>query len=266
MQRVVFADSWSQYFAEFGLESFEDFFEYSTVQTIGINKKRSVVTFTLGEDSGKKRFFMKRFFQPHIKDMFFSWRNLGHLCSQGRLEWENARLLLDNDIGTYKPVCYGEQIIWGFETKSFCITEELQADCLTAFLRSHWGHMKQDEKERFMASMAAFIRKIHALNIDMPDLYVWHTYVNRDKSAGEYGFAVIDLHRMARNVKNSNRKIKNLGRLHHSMIDEYFDDKLKRLLIESYADDGSLGDVNALITEVEKYSSMISTKRRQKQY
>lgn len=266
MQRVVFTDSWSQYFAEFGFESFEDFFEYSKVQTIGMNKKRSVVTFTLGEDSGKKRFFMKRFFRPHLKDMFFSWRNMGHLCSQGRFEWENAGLLLDNGIGTYKPICYGKQIKCGFETKSFCITEELCAECMTEFLRRKWHNMDRLEKEKIIVSIAKFVRKIHALNIDMPDLYIWHIYIYENENSEEPDFAVIDLHRMARNIKSRSRKIKNLGRLHYSMIDEYFDDEMRRLLIESYAADDFSGDVTALVAQVEKCSSVISARRELAQY
>lgn len=266
MQRVVFADSWSQYFAVFGLESFEDFFEYSAVQTIGVNKRRNVVTFTLGDDSKKRRFYMKRFIQVRLKDMFFSFRNQGHLCTQGRFEWKNARLLLDNGIGTYKPVCFGEEVRWGLETKSFCITEELRAECMTDFLRCKWHNMDRREKEKIIVSIAAFVRRIHALNIDMTDLYIWHIYLNEGENSGEPDFAVIDLHRMSHNIKDDSRKIKNLGRLHYSMIDEYFDDELRRLFIKSYAADGSFGDVNTIIAQVEKCSSVISAKRKQKQY
>ena len=100
----------------------------------------------------------------------------------------------------------------------------------------------------------------------MPDLYIWHIYIDEKENSGELDFAVIDLHRMSRSIKSCSRKIKNLGRLHHSMIDEYFDDELRRLLIESYAADGFCGDVTALVTQVEKYSTMISAKRRSVQY
>ncbi len=265
MQRVVFADSWSAFFAESGLKSFDDFFEHLTAETIGANTKRSVITFSLGADSHKKQFFMKRFYRPHFKDMFFTRRNLGESCSQGRYEWENARLLLDGGIDTYRPVCFGEKNIWGLETKSFIVTEELQAQCLTDFVRQEWHSFRQQQKEKIMTGLVAFVRRIHALNISLPDLYVWHIFLT-ENAGGEYDFAVIDLHRMSRNVTNKNRKIKNLGRLHHSMLDSYFDEKLKRLFIESYAANDPDSDVTALAAKVTKYSDAVSAKRRQKQY
>ena len=265
MQRIIFADSWSAFFAEFNLNSFDDFFEDLAEKTIGVNKKRNVVMFSLGSNSQKKRFFMKRFSHPHFKDMLFSWCNIGRPCSQARYEWENARLLLDNGIETYRPVCFGEKITWGIENNSFFVTEELRSRCMTDFIRQNWHGFKQRQKEKFIIGLAAFIRKIHALNISLPDLYVWHIYIT-ENAAGEYDYAVIDLHRMSRNVTSRSRKIKNLGRLHHSMLDSYFDEELKHLFVKSYAANDQHGDIARLMTQVKKYSDAVSAKRRQLQY
>jgi len=264
MQRIVFADSWSDFFADFDLKSFEDFFENLEAKTIGVNKKRNVSSFSLGPDSNKKKFFMKRFSHPHFKDMLFSWRNIGRPCSQGRYEWENTRLLLDNGIETYHPVCFGEKIKYGIEDSSFFVTEELKSQCLTDFIRQNWAGFQQQQKEKIITGLATFIRKIHDLNICLPDLYVWHIYIT--EKAGEYEYAVIDLHRMSRNVTNRRLKIKNLGRMHHSMLDSYFDEELKQLLVKSYAADGQHGDVTKLLSQVKKYSDAVSAKRRQVQY
>ena len=249
MQRIVFADSWSAFFAEFDLKSFDDFFENPEAKTIGVNKKRNVVTFSLGSDSQKKRFFMKRFSHPHFKDMIFSFRNIGRPCSQARYEWENARLLLDNGIETYRPVCFGEEITCGIENRSFFITKELASQCMTDFISQNWHGFKQQQKEKIITGLAAFIRKIHDSNICLPDLYVWHIYIT-ENSDGEYEYAVIDLHRMSRNVTNKRLKIKNLGRMHHSMIDNYFDEELRQLFVECYAADGQGGDMSKLMAEV----------------
>jgi len=265
MQRIVFANSWSEFFAEFGLESFDDFFENLPVKSIGVNKKRNVVTFSLGPNSQNKWFFMKRFSHPHLKDILFSWRNIGRPCSQARYEWENARLLLDNGIGTYRPVCFGEKTTCGIESSSFFVTEELKSQCMTDFVRQNWPRLRQCQKEKIITGLAAFVRKIHDLNISLPDLYVWHIYITED-AGGRYDFAVIDLHRMSRNVSGRGRKIKNLGRLHHSMLDSYFDEELKRLFVESYAADGQAGDVTRLLARVKRYSDAVSAKRRQIQY
>ncbi len=103
------------------------------------------------------------------------------------------------------------------------------------------------------------------MNVSLPDLYVYHIYIT-ERAVGEYDFAVIDLHRMSRNVTGRNQKLKNLGRLHHSMLDEYFDDELKQLLVKSYAANDWDGDVSALVTRVEKHSDVISAKRKKKAY
>ena len=265
MQRIVFANSWSEFFAEFDLKSFDDFFENLPAKTIGINKKRNVVTFSLGPNSHKKKFFMKRFSHPHFKDMLFSFRNIGRPCSQARYEWENTRLLLESGIETYRPVCFGEKIKWGIENNSFLVTEELQSQCLTDFIRQNWHSFQQQQKEKIITGLAAFVRKIHSSNISLPDFYVWHIYIT-ENAGGEYDYAVIDLHRMSRNVTSRSRKIKNLGRLHHSMLDSYFDEELKQLFVKSYAADSRDVDVTKLLAQVKRYSDAVSAKRKPIQY
>jgi hypothetical protein len=264
VKRIIFADSWSDFFADFDLKSFEDFFENLQAKTIGVNRKRNVSSFSLGLDSNKKKFFMKRFSHPHFKDMLFSWRNIGSPCSQGRYEWENVRLLLENGIETYRPVCFGEKMTYGIENSSFFVTEELQSQCLTDFVRQNWAGFRQQQKEKIITALAAFIRKIHDSNICLPDLYVWHIYIA--ENAGEYEYAVIDLHRMSRNVTSRRLKLKNLGRMHHSMLDSYFDEELKRLLVESYAADDQGSDVTKLLAQVKKYSDVISARRKKVEY
>ena len=207
---------------------------------------------------------MKRFSHPHFKDMIFSWRNIGRPCSQGRYEWENVRLLLDNGIETYHPVCFGEKIKYGIENSSFFVTKELQSQCMTDFVRENWAGFQQQQKEKIITSLALFIRKIHDVNICLPDLYMWHIYIA--ENVGEYEYAVIDLHRMSRNVTNRRLKVKNLGRMHHSMLDSYFDDELKQLFVKSYAADGQGSDISRLLAQVKKYSDVISARRKKVQY
>ena len=266
MKRIVFADSWQPVLAEFGLESFDDFFGYCGGERINKNNKREVITFTLGQGSHKKQFFMKRFFKPHFKDMLFAWRNFGGFFSQGRCEWENTKLLSCNGIVTYRPTCYGEQINWGLETKSFIVTEKLQAQPLTDFVQQKWQSLKTEQKEKIIADLAVLVRRIHDLNISLPDLYLWHIFIKESQKADVWDFAVIDLHRMARNVTNQNHKIRNLGALDHSMLDKYFDDATRRLFIESYAGRDWPGDIAKLFSKVKNRSKAISSRRNQKPY
>jgi len=266
VDKVVFSDNWQGFFAEFGLKSFGDFFNYTGGETINKNNKRDVVAFDLGDGSRNKQFFIKRFFHPHFKDMLFTLRNFGEPCSQARCEWENANLLISSDIDTYKPVCYGEKTCCGIERKSFIVTEKLTSECLTDFVKQNWQRMSRQEKEKIVAGIAVFIRRIHENNFSLPDLYVWHIYLKENKSGDAWDFAVIDLHRMSHNVTNQKCKLENLGRLHHSMVDRYFDEDLKQLLIKSYAGNDWPGDINTLIGQVEKYSAKVSSKRNPKPY
>ena len=265
VERIVFADLWQTTLAEFGLKSFDDFFDYSGGQQVSINTKRDVRVLTLGEGPDDKVFFMKRFHRPHYKDMLFTICNFGRLCSQAAVEWKNANLLLENGIETYKPVCYGEQTRWGLERKSFFITEKLQGQCLTDFIAQNWSQLARAEKEKIIVSIAKLIRNVRDAKMSLPDLYVWHLFISQTQ-AGEYEFAVIDLHRMRHNVTDRNQQIKNLGRLDHSMVGKYFDEAMRRLLIESYAGDNWPGGVVKLISQVKKQSQKVSAKRNPKPY
>ncbi len=117
MEKVVFAaGTWRKFFAKFGLESFDDFFDYSQGQTINKNTKRNVSKLAFGEGDNRKVFFRKRFFSPHVKDMIFAWRSFGRLTSQAAVEWHNANMLFENGIETYRPVCYAAQTKFSLET------------------------------------------------------------------------------------------------------------------------------------------------------
>jgi len=266
VEKTVFTDSWQKYFAESGLSSFDDFFSCSQDETINLNTKRDVSILTFGKGNDRKVFFRKRFFKPHFKDMFFAWRSFGSPISQAKLEWQNAHLLLENAIETYRPVCYGERTKLGLERKSFLITEKLPGKALTDFVSGKWSQLTKQQKEKIIVPLGKFIRKIHDARISLPDLYIWHVFIKETPTPDKYDFAVIDLHRMEHNVSSQNKLIKNLGRLHHSMVAKYFDDKLKELLIESYASDDRQGGTAEFVRQVKKFSDVVSAKRNPKPY
>jgi len=266
VERIVFADSWQPVFDEFGLRSFDDFFTFPGGERINKNNKRDVTILTFGDEPHRKLFFLKRFHNPHFKDMLFTLRNFGHLCSQAAYEWKNTELLLESGVDTYRPVCYGEQIRWGLETRSFIITEKLQAQPLTDFVGQKWQYLRTEQKKKIIVDLANFVRRIHNLNISLPDLYLWHIFIRENPSSQGWDFAVIDLHRMAHNVTNQNQQIRNLGALVHSMLDKYFDDTLRQLFIESYAGQDWSGGTTSLAVRVKKHSDAISARRNPKQY
>jgi tRNA A-37 threonylcarbamoyl transferase component Bud32 len=196
--------------------------------------------------------------------MLFALLNTGRICSQADYEFGNINLLWKKNIGTSSPVCFGEKFTLGLEQKSFIITEELPGICLKDFIAQNWLALPQSEKELLIASLAQFIRKIHKSKISLPDLYIWHLFINEDKTAeglGKYDFAVIDLNRMKRNCQNNGERIKNLGRLYYSMTNKYFDEQICEHLIRSYFSGVSDQRFKKFFRSVKKYAKKIAARR-----
>ena len=129
--------------------------------------------------------------------------------------------------------------------------------------------MQAGDKDELIISLGRFFQKIHKAAISLEDLYVWHIFVKESKDTNgsiEYDFAVIDLHRMEHNVKNERKLLSNLGRFHHSMTDTYFDDRLRRLLLESYAQSDGRTNMKTFVDEIKGLSEKVSSKRNPKPY
>ena len=211
---------------------------------------------------------MKRFFNPHLKDILFTFRNFGNVYSQAMCEWKNANILLENSVGTYRPICYGEQKVLGLERKSFFVTEKLNGECFTDFLGRRWAWLERCEKEKITCEMAAFVRRIHDTAISLPDLYVWHLFIEEktnESADSSYEFAVIDLHRMRINAGRAQR-IRDLGALDFSMLDTYFDDELRRFFLDSYMSGATGSAKESFWRSVKKRSSVLSGRRRRPSY
>ncbi len=266
MKKITFADLWEKTFADFGFTSFDDFFNCPATAPIGKKTKRNVSRLTLGDGRNGKEFFIKRFYHSHYKDAVWTWLNFGRPVSQAAVEWNNAHLLLRYGFGTYLPVCFGEQIKWGLEKKSFVVTEKLKSQNLPDFIAENWTQLSQSEKEKIITSLAKLIRKIHDAGINLPDLYIWHIFIKEKTDEEHYDFDIIDLHRMTHGTTNENRQIKNLGRLDYSMLDKYFDENLRRLFLGAYAGHYWPASQDHLFRKVRKYSAALSSKRKQKRY
>ena len=260
MKKVIFADSWQSLFADNGLKSFDDFFALEADKEILNSKKRYVNSFTLGE----KTFFIKRFSYSHLKDIFFTLSNFGGILSQSACEWKNAHHLIENGFSAYKPICYGEDTWLGIEKKSFFVTEKLDCCCLTEFVAKNFPKLERSQKEKLIASLAGTIRKIHDTGISLPDLYIWHVYID-EKQAGEYEFSIIDLHRM-KQKNNLNERINNLARFDHSLLGEYFDVQLRDYFIDSYIGDNPLKGMESFSEKIKTISAKLSKRRNQKPY
>lgn len=262
MEKVVFADLWQQVLADNGLKTFDDIYNCDNSRRINKNNKRNVSVLRLKTNDGEKKFFLKRFHDSHIKDILFVFMNTGKLLSQAAYEWDNIKRLAKIGIGAPTLVCFGEKLRLGIESKSFIITQELSGQCLTDFVSQNWAALAQSEKEKIITTLAKEIKKIHNAQISLPDLYVWHIFINKNTN-GDYTFSFIDLNRMKRNMWNRGEKKENLGRLLHSMLDKYFDKHLRRLLLETYTEGHK---TEKFIRSAEKFAKKYSARRRIKQY
>ncbi len=264
MIKVKFANGWEEVFKSSGLKSFEDFFSYSAGKLINENKKRDVVLMTIGEGAQRKEFFMKRFFRPHFKDMLFTLQRFGRPCSQAECEWNNAHALLEKGIDTYRPLCYGSEMNFGLEKKSFFVTEKINGLCLTDFVAKNWSRLDRHQKENILTELAYTIRKVHSAEISLPDLYIWHFFIA--ESNGQYNFTVIDLHRMRTNTGSRRRRIRNLGAFDFSLSDKYFDDRLRTTFFNAYMGDNPDGQKEAFLREIKKRSRQLAHRRRRPDY
>lgn len=261
VERVVFAESWKEFFCRAGLESFGDFYDYAGGTRIGENERRNVYRLTFGEGPDAKVFYIKRFEKPHLKDMLSARCNFGRLTSQAGVEWGNANLLLENGIDTYKPACMGERTICGLERKSFVITEQLKSTCLLDFVIAKWHELQRNLQDRIVIAMAQLARKAHRANISLQDLYIWHVFIDEDSLEDDCRLSVIDLHRMLRNVNNPSKKILDVAALYWSMSSDYFDEEHKDLLVATYTDDGWAGGKEGILGRIRKRARILDNRR-----
>lgn len=254
MDKVVFADSWKQYFNSFGLRSFGDFYNYQDALHVNRNERRNVQRFTLENEKGAKTFYIKRFHNPHLKDVLAAAINFGWGTTQGHVEWKNARYLLKNGFGAYVPVCYGES----GQSNSFVVTIELDAVCLQKYVIEKWRGLSRELQDKIIIAAAKMIRRVHNLDISLPDLFIWHFFVQPNSIEGEIKLSVIDLHRMRKAVKSTKSKIKELSTFYWSMSEDYFDAEHKKLLVSTYA---GTKDISSLMKTVLKHEARLHKKR-----
>jgi len=264
-EKVFFEEGYKDIFVAAGLESFSDFLDFDGGQIVNKNSRRQVIKFSLDDNGTSREFFLKCFFTPQLKDIFFVCRNLGKLGTQAQLEWQTTRVLNENGVGTYKMACFGEKRSWGIERASFFVTEKIDAAELPEYVSQNWPQMNEKEKLSMLCDLGKTVKRIHTAKLSLPDLYLWHFFVTADE-AGRFDFSVIDLHRAKHNITSRSERIKNLGRLYFSMSDKYFTAEHKYQLVKSYADAGYEFITEKLLHQVRSYADVIAKRRRLPKY
>jgi hypothetical protein len=234
-------------FTQNGLNTFDDFIGCSKGQIINQNKKRNVSILQLHSHNGQMVYFIKRFFSPYLKDMLFTFRNFGKLCSQAELELRNARILLTNGIETYHPVCWGTHTCCGIEQCSFFVTEKIQGRSLIEFFFDNWDVFDTMRHEKIVLELARFFRKLHSARLSLPDSYLWHLFLLEPIDMQQfYRFAIIDLHRMQINSSSPRHVARTLGSFLFSLPEEWFDTRLRNLFVKIYLE---LSGTNPIINQ-----------------
>jgi hypothetical protein len=266
MNQITFSDHWQAFFEPLGFCRFEDFFDAFEGSQINKNTKRSVLVRTFEQGPETHTFFLKRFFNPHLKDMLFAMYNWRQPCSQGRLEWNCAHHLLSHGIHTYQPVCFGEVSIMGIERRSFFLTEKLTGTCLMDFLQQRWKSLTPRQQEKVLLDLARFIQRIHRLHVSLPDLYVYHLFIeNPADEQMPYTFAVIDLHRMSIRIPDWRMppcRIENLARLNFSLRDEYISPSQRVGLLRESLSDLPPSKTDGMIQKIIRRSTRIAQYRK----
>lgn len=266
MQRIECEAAHEAVFVQNGMKTFDDFIGYDKGETINRNEKRDVNILRLESPNGPRVYFMKRFFSPHPKDMLFTIRNFGRLCSQAELEWRNAHILLDNGLETYRPVAWGADTVFGIERRSFFITEKIEGQSLIEFLLGHWNTFEPVQQDRLVVGLAHFFRMMHDARLSLPDSYLWHLFVMEPIDLRQaYRFAIIDLHRMQINASASRHAARNLGALLFSLPGEWFDARLRELFIRSYletADGPAIQNRQAFLDVLHKREETLVARRK----
>lgn len=261
MEKILFKNNRHKFFEAHGFRCFDDFFHYGEGDTINQNTRRNVVVFKLADGDQTKTFFMKRFFSPHLKDMLFTLRNFGNICSQAELEWRNAHILLNHGIETYHPVCCGFRSVCGIERQSFFVTEEIDGRCLLDYLPDSWKTLGRNEQKQLVIKLAAFFKKIHTAGLSLPDAYIWHIFMVPMPQEDDYTFGIIDLHRMKiRTSRNS--QAMDLGRFLFSLPKGFMDAELRSLFMEHYLAADFNGDQHAFLRAVERRERKLLNRRK----
>jgi hypothetical protein len=262
MKKIVFESDWQSFFEFHQLHGFDDFFHFDRGRIINQNSKRNVVVLELVQDGQRRTFFMKRFIQPHFKDMLSAFCYFGKLCSQAEVEWRNAKILLKNGIETYHPVCFGVQSRLGLEQQSFFITEQISGPCLTDYLSRSWKDLDDTEKKALVVNLGAFFQRIHTAGIRLPDSYLWHIYRIEPVNNGSYTLGIIDLHRMQICTHSPARAAKDLGAFLFSLPDGFMDQRFWALFMDSYLDNRGIRNADAFRRAVQQWGKRISSRRK----
>ncbi len=164
--------------------------------------RRDVSRITVTDADGRTQaLFLKRHWRPYKKDGLTSLLRRGSVWSIARQEWENSRALEGAGLCVAGLVAYGEECGPLWEKFSFILTEAASGQTVRQLLRDS---REPATRRRVFDALARTIQRMHDAGLATPDLFTHHIFVR--PAAGEPEFCLIDMARMDRNTRLSDRR------------------------------------------------------------
>lgn len=130
--------------------------------------------------------------------------------SKARRSFEYGTILLEKGIGTPKPIAYVEKYNWLGLTNSFYVSEQLETEL--TFRELEW-YPDYSDHENILRQFTKFTFNLHEKGIFFLDHSAGNTLIKKMPN-GKYEFFLVDLNRMAFNVKmDFNKRMLNFSRL-----------------------------------------------------
>jgi len=197
---IVINDDYADLLAENGLSSLDNFFKFHLGKVVDRNSKRCVYRFSLYDKTNgcDRIFYLKVFSKASFNNAVSSIYNFGRPKSQAKIEWDNANLLIENGFRSVPLVACGEKTVFGFENKSFFLSEEI-SDSVSLDVFFENKSVDPETRKNVLVNLAGEIRKLHESGFSYPDLYLKHIFINIKKlENNEVAFSFIDLHRLVK--------------------------------------------------------------------
>lgn len=165
--------------------------------------------------------YLKRYRHPPIAEQLRRIiETRGFKRSSARREARLTRILWGMGIPTMTTIAYGQEMLGGFERRSFLITDEvpgLSLERLAESLRpGAGGRISPKERFEIIRELALVVSRLHLNRLFHRDLYLCHVFVDRTADEGVVLY-LIDLARMIERPFNDERwVVKDLAALDYS--------------------------------------------------
>jgi len=178
-----------------GLFRFRDFHGCAKGEVVNAHGSREVVRLTLDGEMGPHAVYLKRFGPMHLKDALKDLVCFRRVQTLAQAEFAMLCACRDADVPVPEAIACGTCHRWGRDRASFLMVEALPSGRPLDDALETTGDAGR--RGRLIASVAAFVRRMHDAGITHADLFAKHLFVD-EWSDGTWGAAVIDLQRACR--------------------------------------------------------------------